>query len=224
MRGVSQPTASQVRQYPQLQVSSHPLIVHKLTLLRQVDTGVKQFDDLVTELAWLLAYEATAESSLRPATARTPLESTDGGELSDRIGLVPILRAGLSLVGAFRALIPSAQVWHLGLYRDEATLRSVEYYSRIPERDSPDVGFVLDPMLATGGSAIAAVEALESWGIRQIEYVGLIAAPYGVEQLVRRFPHVRIHVAALDRELNDQGYILPGLGDAGDRQFGTSSG
>ncbi|HEX2172193.1 MAG TPA: uracil phosphoribosyltransferase [Dehalococcoidia bacterium] len=204
-----------------MHVSGHPLVAHKLTLLRQVETEAKQFDELVGELGWLMGYEALADLPLRPAPIRTPLEPAEGAELADRIGLVPILRAGLGLVGGFRQLIPQAQVWHLGLYQDEATRRPVEYYNRLPERSAVQVCFVLDPMLATGGSAVRAIEILKGWGAGRIKFVGLIAAPYGVQQLVRRFPDVDIHVAALDRELNDHGYILPGLGDAGDRQFGT---
>lgn len=222
MRGVHQPTATEVLDCPQLHVSSHPVVAHKLSLLRHADTSNNQFTELVAELSLLLGYEAMADLQLRPVEVRTPLEHTTGGTLSEDIGLVPILRAGLGMVGSFRQLMPRAQVWHLGLYRNERTLQPVEYYNRLPERATVQACLVLDPMLATGGSAIGAVGILKGWGAGRIKYVGLIASPYGVKQLADRYPDVAIHVAALDRELDERGYILPGLGDAGDRQFGTS--
>jgi uracil phosphoribosyltransferase len=221
MKGKPQPTADEVQPYSQLHISNHPLIAHKLTLLRRTDTKEKQFDELVTELGWLLAYEAMADLQTQPVPIQTPLESTEGYELSQRIALVPILRAGLSMVGGFRQLIPEARVWHIGMYKDEQTLNPVEYYNRLTKQTAAHVCFILDPMLATGGSAVRAIEILKDAGALCIKYVGLIAAPYGVKQLVSRFPDVAIYVGALDRDLNDQGYILPGLGDAGDRQFGT---
>lgn len=222
MRGVPQPTAEDVRAYQQLHVSNHPVVTHKLTLLRRAETRSKQFTELVAELSWLIGYEAMADLPLQPLEVVTPMETTSGSELQDKIGLVPILRAGLGMVTGFRELMPRAQVWHLGLYRNERTLQPVEYYNRLPEQATVQVCFVLDPMLATGGSAIGAVSILKKWGAGRIKYIGLIAAPYGVKELVTAHPDVDVHVAALDRELNERGYILPGLGDAGDRQFGTA--
>ena len=154
-------------------------------------------------------------------TVRTPIEETQAAELADRIGLVPILRAGLGMVDAMLELMPTAQVWHLGLFRDERTLRPVEYYNRLPDSATVDVCLILDPMLATGGSATAAIEVLKRWGAVRIKLVNLIAAPEGVDAVTRAHPDVPIHCAALDRQLNERGYIMPGLGDAGDRQFGT---
>jgi uracil phosphoribosyltransferase len=219
MQGRPQPAAAEVRQYPQLHISHHPLILRKLTLLRRAETNEKHFDELVAELTWLLGYEAMADLPLRPAPVQTPLEMTEGCELSQRIAVVPILRAGLSMVAGFRQLIPEARVWHLGMYRDERTGNAVEYYNRLPKQTTKHLCFILDPMLATGGSAVKAVELLKTSGAGCVKFVGLIASPYGVKVLADRFPDVAIHVAALDRELNSRGYILPGLGDAGDRQF-----
>ena len=144
-----------------------------------------------------------------------------GEELADRIGFIPILRAGLGMVDAFLELMPTAQVWHLGLFRDEKTLRPVEYYNKLPNTSTVDLCLILDPMLATGGSATAAIEVLKKWGAVRIKLVNLIAAPEGVEAVLKAHPEVEIYTAALDRQLNEKGYIMPGLGDAGDRQFGT---
>ncbi len=221
MRGIPQPSADEVRSCSQLHVSSHPVVAHKLSLLRRADTKSKQFTELVAELSWLLGYEAMADLPLRPLELETPMEPTTGHELAEKIGLVPILRAGLGMVSGFRELMPRCQVWHLGLYRNERTLQPVEYYNRLPGQATVQACFLLDPMLATGGSAVGAVGILKHWGAGRIKYIGLIAAPYGVKQLAEAHPDVDIHVAALDRELNERGYILPGLGDASDRQFGT---
>jgi uracil phosphoribosyltransferase len=221
MRGIPQPTEKAALACPQLHVSRHPVVLHKLTQLRRVETESAQFTQLVTELSWLLGYEAMADLGLRATSIETPLETVPASELAEKIGLVPILRAGLGMVAGFRQLMPDAQVWHLGLYRNERTLQPVHYYNRLPEKATVQACFVLDPMLATGGSAVGAVRILKDWGAGRIKFVGIIASPYGVQQLVNAFPDVDIHVAALDRELDDRGYILPGLGDAGDRQFGT---
>ncbi|HLY65391.1 MAG TPA: uracil phosphoribosyltransferase [Chloroflexota bacterium] len=223
MRGVSQPSAEAVLSSRQLRVSRHPVVLHTLSRLRSIDTGAAEFSGLVAELSRLLAYEALADLTVQPVKVQTPMESTGGFHLAERVGLVPILRAGLGMVASFRELIPNAEVWHLGLYRDEHSLEPVEYYNRLPSQTNVQTCFVLDPMLATGGSACGATRILQNWGVRRIKYVGLIAAPYGVQQLTDQFPDVDIHVAALDRELDERGYILPGLGDAGDRQFGTGS-
>jgi uracil phosphoribosyltransferase len=210
-----------VSQPSTLHVSRHPAILHKLAILRDEATEPKKFREVVRELSWLLGYEALADARVRPLTIRTPLEEMEAAELADRIGLVPILRAGLGMVDAMLELMPTAQVWHLGLFRDERTLRPVEYYNKLPDSATVDVCLILDPMLATGGSATAAIEVLKRWGAVRIKLVNLIAAPEGVAAVTAAHPDVEIHCAALDRQLNDKGYIMPGLGDAGDRQFGT---
>jgi len=202
-------------------VSHHPAVLHKLAILRDEATEPKKFREVVRELSWLLGYEALADVQTQPIEVRTPLETIEARELADRIGLVPILRAGLGMVDAMLELMPTAQVWHLGLFRDERTLRPVEYYNKLPDSATVDLCLILDPMLATGGSATAAIEVLKRWGARRIKLVNLIAAPEGVAAVMAAHPDVPIYCAALDRQLNEKGYILPGLGDAGDRQFGT---
>ena len=204
-----------------LHVSQHPAILHKLAVLRDEATEPKKFREVVRELSWLLGYEALADAHVRPRTIRTPMEAMQAAELADRIGLVPILRAGLGMVDAMLELMPTAEVWHLGLFRDERTLRPVEYYNKLPDSATVDLCLILDPMLATGGSATAAIEVLKRWGAVRIKLVNLIAAPEGVEAVTTAHPDVEIYCASLDRGLNDKGYIMPGLGDAGDRQFGT---
>jgi uracil phosphoribosyltransferase len=206
---------------PNLHVSRHPAVRHKLAILRDEDTEPKKFREVVRELSWLLGYEALADARVRPVNIRTPMETTEASELADRIGLVPILRAGLGMVDAMLELMPTAEVWHLGLFRDERTLRPVEYYNKLPDSATVDLCLILDPMLATGGSATAAIDVLKRWGAVRIKLVNLIAAPEGVRAVTEAHPDVEIYAAALDRALNDHGYILPGLGDAGDRQFGT---
>jgi len=193
-------------------------------VLRDEGTEPKKFREVVRELSWLLGYEALADARVRPLDVRTPLETMTGHELADRIGLIPILRAGLGMVDAMLELMPTAQVWHLGLFRDERTLRPVEYYNKLPDSASVDLCLILDPMLATGGSATAAIDVLKKWGAVKpvrIKLINLIAAPEGVKAVQEAHPDVEIHCAALDRGLNEKGYIIPGLGDAGDRQFGT---
>jgi uracil phosphoribosyltransferase len=202
-------------------VSEHPLVRHKVTLLRHVDTEPKKFRELVRELSMLLCYEATRDLSLVAETVPTPMGAAEGSVLRTKIGLVPILRAGLGMVEGVLEMIPTAEVWHIGLYRDERTLHPVEYYNRLPTPNRVQLSLVLDPMLATGGTAEASVDILKRWGCERIKYLGLIAAPEGVKRLSDAHPDVPIHVAALDERLNDIGYIVPGLGDAGDRQFGT---
>jgi uracil phosphoribosyltransferase len=209
---------------PTVHVSQHPAVLHKLAILRDERTEPKKFRELVRELSWLLGYEALADVGVRPLDIRTPMEPMTAHELDARIGLVPILRAGLGMVDAMLELMPTAQVWHLGLFRDERTLRPVEYYNKLPNSATVDLCLILDPMLATGGSATAAIEVLKKWGAVRIKLVNLIAAPEGIEAVTSAHPDVQIHCAALDRELNDRGYIQPGLGDAGDRQFGTGLG
>lgn len=204
-----------------LYVSTHPLVQHKLTLLRRVQTEPKKFRELVQELTRFLMYEATLSIGLEQVTVTTPLEKTEGKRNATRIGLFPILRAGLGMVEPAIEMIPTAHVWHLGLYRDHETLEPVTYYNKLPPQLDVDLCIVLDPMLATGGSAVAAVDILKRWGATRIKFLGLIAAPEGVATLSQAHPNVLIHLAALDSHLNEQGYIVPGLGDAGDRQFGT---
>jgi uracil phosphoribosyltransferase len=207
--------------FPSLHVSSHPAVLHKLAILRSTTTEPKKFREVVRELSWLLGYEALADIAVRPIDVQTPLEPMVGSELADRIGLVPILRAGLGMVDAMLELMPTAQVWHLGLFRDERTLRPVEYYNKLPNSATVDLCLILDPMLATGGSATAAIEVLKRWGAVRIKLINLIAAPEGVAAVSAAHPDVEMYCAALDRGLNEKGYIMPGLGDAGDRQFGT---
>ncbi len=202
--------------------SKHPLVAHKLTRLRDKNTKPKKFRELVREIAALLAYEATTDLLLTSRTIETPLTTTQGYELQDKIGLVPILRAGLGMVEGVWELIPNAEVWHIGLYRDERTLKPVEYYNKLPVAPTVSVCLVLDPMLATGGSAVATVDILKHWGVNKIKFVGVIGAPEGIALMQKKHPDVPIHLAAIDERLNQTGYIVPGLGDAGDRQFGTA--
>ena len=204
-----------------LHVSRHPLVQHKSTLLSRETTDTRVFRELVRELTGLLVYEAMADVPLKEFTYRTPLEETTGYELEPRIGLVPIIRAGIGMVDAAADMIPSSEVWHLGMYRDEITHTPVSYYNKLPRECPDDLVVVLDPMLATGGSARDAVTVLKDWGAKWIKFVGIIAAPEGVEELHRVHPDVDIYVARLDRELDGNRYIRPGLGDAGDRMYGT---
>lgn len=201
--------------------SKHPLVAHKLSRLRDKRTEPKKFRELVREIAALLAYEATADLATTPRELETPLEKMIGAELNEKIGLVPILRAGLGLVEGFWELMPSAEVWHIGLYRDEKTLRPVEYYNKLPTEPTVSVCLILDPMLATGGSATATADVLKKWGVKKIKFVGLIAAPEGIQAMQTAHPDIDIHIGAIDDHLNERAYIVPGLGDAGDRQFGT---
>jgi len=201
-------------------VSQHPLVKHKLTALRDVNTNHRDFRALVRELAMLLCYEATLDLALSPRTVQTPLAEVIG-QKTEKLAVIPILRAGLGMLEGVLELLPEVQVWHLGLYRDEATLRPVQYYNKLPASATVDTCLVLDPMLATGGSATAAIDVLKQWGVRRIKYMGLIAAPEGITRLNTEHPDVPIYVGAVDSHLNEQGFIVPGLGDAGDRQFGT---
>jgi len=201
--------------------SPHPLVAHKLTKLRDKHTDPKKFRELVREIAALLAYEATADLLLQPRQVQTPLADMQGAELLHKIGLIPILRAGLGMVEGIWELMPSAEVWHIGLYRDERTLKPVEYYNKLPVEPTVSVCLVLDPMLATGGSAVATIDVLKRWGVTRIKFVGIIGAPEGIALVRAHHPEVPIHLAAIDERLNERGYIFPGLGDAGDRQFGT---
>jgi len=205
----------------QLHVSAHPLVREKVTRLRDERTEPRTFRALVAEIATLLLYEATADLPMQETEVRTPLAAAKGVRLAEPLGLVPVLRAGIGMVEAALELMPDAQVWHIGLFRDERTLRPIEYYNKLPSEATVQVCLVLDPMLATGGSAVATIDILKRWGARRVKYVGIIAAPEGVRALSSAHPDVAIHVAALDERLDEKGYIVPGLGDAGDRQFGT---
>jgi uracil phosphoribosyltransferase len=202
----------------------HPLIEHHLAELRNVRTEPAEFRRLIQRLAVLLAYEATKDLAVDAIDVQTPLAMARGQRLKQRIGLIPILRAGLGMVDPVINLIPSAEVWHLGVYRDEVTLQPVEYYSRLPPRAPVDVALVLDPMLATGGSAVAALATLRDWGVRQCKLLAVIAASRGIGEVEKNFPDTQIYVAAIDEQLNDLAYIVPGLGDAGDRIFNTQRG
>jgi uracil phosphoribosyltransferase len=197
-------------------------VLHRLALLRDRGTDPPLFRRLVRELAQMLFFEATQDLKLASRTVQTPLAECAGQQLAETLGLVPILRAGLGMAEAVLELVPTAQVWHLGLYRDHETLKPVTYYSRLPPKPTVDVCFVLDPMLATGGSAVATLEILRRWGLGQVKFLGLIGAPEGVHKLHAAYPDVPIHLAALDSHLNEHSYIVPGLGDAGDRQFSTA--
>jgi len=202
--------------------SSHPLVAHKLTKLRSKDTEPKKFRELIREISALLTYEATQDILNDPITVETPLMPAQGYQLREKIGLVPILRSGLGMVEGVWELMPSAEVWHIGLYRDEDTLQPVEYYNKLPIEPTVSICLILDPMLATGGSAVVTIDILKKWGVSKIKFVGVIAAPEGIDALHSSHPDVTIHLAAIDDGLNDVGFILPGLGDAGDRQFGTA--
>jgi uracil phosphoribosyltransferase len=200
---------------------AHPLIKHHLSRLRDKHTPPAEFRQLVHRLAVLLAYEATSDLALRDTEIETPLTRMLAHALSQRVGLVPILRAGLGMVDPILNLIPTAEVWHLGLYRDEETALPVEYYSKLPHSEPVDVALVVDPMLATGGSALAALAALQKWGVRRITILSIIASRVGIDAVNREFPEAAIYVCAIDPELNNRKFIVPGLGDAGDRIFNT---
>ncbi len=203
-------------------VLDHPLVQHKVAIMRDKTTGTKAFKELVKELATLITYEATRDLALRDVKVETPVATANCKMLQGRkLAIVPILRAGLGMVEGVQTIIPAAKVGHIGLYRDPETLKPVEYYCKMP----PDIGerdvFVVDPMLATGGSACDAIRLIKERGAKNIKFLGLIAAPEGIAKLRAEHPDVDIYVAALDEKLNDHGYIVPGLGDAGDRIFGT---
>ncbi|HUR52551.1 MAG TPA: uracil phosphoribosyltransferase [Gemmataceae bacterium] len=202
-------------------VSTHPLVRHKLARLRAVETKPPEFRDLVAAISRALVYEAMIDVDLRPVEVATPLTTVTCHEIATKIGLVPVLRAGLGMAEAMSQALPEAAVWHIGLYRDHATLKPVTYYNKLPPKPDMGLAFVLDPMLATGGSAIEAINLLKKAGTPKVKFIGIIAAPEGVKALRDAHPDVPIVLAALDSHLNDIGYIVPGLGDAGDRQFGT---
>ncbi len=204
-----------------LKVLEHPLITHKLTQLRRKDTGTKDFVHLLNELSGLLAYEISGDLPVKAITVETPVGSCATHEIVKEIVLIPILRAGLGMVDGIRNMIPTAKVGHIGLYRNEKTLRPIAYYSKVPKNLADAIVMVLDPMLATGGSASAAISGLKEEGATAIKLVCIVGAPEGVRLIELHHPDTDIYLAALDEGLNDKGYIVPGLGDAGDRLFGT---
>lgn len=203
-------------------VLTHPLITHKLSILRDKNTGTKKFRELVSEIAILLCYEALKDAKLEKTTIYTPLEKYETKCLNeDNYAFVPILRAGMSMVEGIIKVMPNAKIGHIGLYRNEETLKPVEYYYKMPENINKREVLVLDPMLATGGSAIATIDRLKKDGVKKIKFLCVISSPVGIKALEEAHPDVQIYTASVDRELNDVGYILPGLGDAGDRVYGT---
>lgn len=202
--------------------SRHPLVQHHIAALRDAKTTPPEFRRLVRILATLLTQEATTDLTMRDVEVLTPLAESPGYALAESVGIVPILRAGLGMVEGILELIPDAEVWHIGLYRDEQTLRPMEYYRRLPPSARINLALLVDPMLATGGSAVHACQILKDAGVPRIKLVTLIAAPEGIARVTDAMPDVPIHVGVIDRHLNDHGYIVPGLGDAGDRQFATS--
>ncbi|KZE49461.1 uracil phosphoribosyltransferase [Brevibacillus parabrevis] len=203
-------------------VFDHPLIQHKVTFIRDKNTGTKEFRELVDEVATLMGYEITRDMPLEETTIETPVATCQSNVIAGKkVGLVPILRAGLGMVDGLLKLIPAAKVGHVGLYRDPETLQPVEYYVKLPSDVAERELIVIDPMLATGGSAVAAIEALKKRGARNLKLMCLIAAPEGIKMVQDEHPDVDIYVAAIDEYLNDHGYIVPGLGDAGDRLYGT---
>ena len=203
-------------------ILDHPLVDCHLTTLRDKNTECQIFRSTVNRLSMLLAFAATRDLKITERPIETPIQKTIGSQLLNRIGLVPILRAGIGMVDSMLTMIPSAEVWHLGLYRDEETAQPVRYYSKLPESSPVDVAFVLDAMLATGGSAAMAIAALQDWGVPTIKMLSILAAPEGIERMEAEFPNVEIHTCAVDTCLNEEKFIVPGLGDAGDRIFNTS--
>jgi len=202
-------------------LSDHPLVKHKMAKLRDINTQPKKFRELIKEIAGLLTYEATLDLLIKPTEVETPIATAKGAELIEKIGLVPILRSGLGMVQGIWELMPSAEVWHIGIYRDEESLKPVEYYNKLPISPTVGVCLILDPMLATGGSASATIDILKRWGVQRIKFLGIIAAPEGIHEVHKNHPEVPIYLAAIDERLNEDGYIVHDLGDAGDRQFGT---
>ena len=202
-------------------IIDHPLVQHKVTMLRNINTGNKEFRELVEEIATLICFEATRDLPTIETTVETPICASKGRQIEKKLGVVPILRAGIGMVNGMLNLMPTAKVGHLGMYRDPVTLQPVTYYGKLPKDAKEREIFVVDPMLATGGTAAAAIEFLKSQGVTDIKFLCLIAAPEGVEKIQTEYPDVDIYTAAYDSHLNSHGYIVPGLGDAGDRLFGT---
>ena len=220
MKGIQRVPRKVALALPNLRLSTHPLVGVMLTKLRDKNLSPEDFRRLVNRITTLLIAEATADLRVVPFTVRTPLAKYVGQTLAQQVGFVPIIRAGLGMVHPALELVPTAQVWMLGLYRNEQTLQPVPYYCKLPAAPTADVYYILDPMLATGGSAVDAVRVVQKYG-KPMKFVGLIAAPEGVFRLATEYPDIMIHIGALDSHLNKRGYIVPGLGDAGDRIFNT---
>ena len=211
-----------MKQYPNVFLFDHPLIKHKIGILRDKSTGMKEFRELIEEITTVMTYESMKDVELVPVEVETPLEKTTQYRVKEEsIAIVPILRAGLGMVNGVHRVLPTARVGHIGMYRNEATLEPQEYYCKLPEGIEEKTVFLVDPMLATGGSACDAIAALKKRGVKKIKFMAIIGAPEGVEKVAKAHPDVSIYVSTLDRCLNEYGYILPGLGDAGDRLFGT---
>ncbi len=211
-----------MKTYKNVFIFDHPLIKHKISILRDKNTGMKEFRELVEEITTIMTYESMRDVQLVPVEVETPLEKTVQYKVADdSIAIVPILRAGLGMVNGVHKVFPTAKVGHIGMYRDERTLQPQEYYCKLPEGIENKTVFLIDPMLATGGSASDALDALKKRGCKKIKFMAIIAAPKGIETVAENHPDVPVYVSTLDRQLNENGYILPGLGDAGDRLFGT---
>lgn len=211
-----------MKKFDNVYIFDHPLVKHKVSILRDKNTDMKKFRELIEEIATIMTYESMRDVELMPVQVETPLEVTTQYKVpDDSIAIVPILRAGLGMVNGVHTVFPTAKVGHIGMYRNEETLEPCEYYCKLPDGIENKTVFLVDPMLATGGSACDALAALKKRGCKKIKFMAIIAAPVGVEKVATSHPDVQIYVSTLDRELNENGYILPGLGDAGDRLFGT---
>ena len=211
-----------MKKYKNVFVFDHPLIKHKISILRDKNTGMKEFRELIEEITTIMTYESMRDVELVPVEVETPLEKTTQYRVAEEsVAIVPILRAGLGMVNGVHRVFPTAKVGHIGMYRDEETLQPQEYYCKLPEGIENKTVFLIDPMLATGGSAADALDALKKRGCKKIKFMAIIAAPKGIETVAEKHPDVPVYVSTLDRQLNENGYILPGLGDAGDRLFGT---
>lgn len=211
-----------MKKYDNVFVFDHPLIKHKIAILRDKKTGMKEFRELIEEITTIMTYESTRDIKLEKVTVETPLEKTEQYKVPEEsVAIVPILRAGLGMVNGVHKVFPTARVGHIGMYRNEETLQPCEYYCKLPEGIDKKTVFLVDPMLATGGSACDALDALKKRGCKNIKFMAIIGVPEGVEKVAKAHPDVQIYVSTMDRQLNENGYILPGLGDAGDRLFGT---
>lgn len=211
-----------MKKFENVFVFDHPLIKHKIAILRDKKTGMKEFRELIEEITTIMTYESTRDIKLEKVTVETPLEKTEQYKVPEEsVAIVPILRAGLGMVNGVHKVFPTARVGHIGMYRNEETLQPQEYYCKLPEGIDKKTVFLVDPMLATGGSACDALDALKKRGCKNIKFMAVIGVPEGVEKVAKAHPDVQVYVSTLDRQLNENGYILPGLGDAGDRLFGT---
>ena len=211
-----------MKKFENVFVFDHPLIKHKIAILRDNKTGMKEFRELIEEITTIMTYESTRDIKLEKVTVETPLEKTEQYKVPEEsVAIVPILRAGLGMVNGVHKVFPTARVGHIGMYRNEETLQPQEYYCKLPDGIDKKTVFLVDPMLATGGSACDALDALKKRGCKNIKFMAVIGVPEGVEKVAKAHPDVQVYVSTLDRQLNENGYILPGLGDAGDRLFGT---